>query len=222
MRVGDPAVDLGTRWTYRHYRTWPEDERWELIDGEACDMRAAPSLAHQRIVGTLYFRIRAWLEEHGLRCEAIIAPADVLLPRGDEADDEVDSVVQPDLSVVCDASKLRDDFVRGAPDLAVEVLSPWTSAKDQRQKYWLYERSGVREYWTVDPGLRCVRRYVLEGGRYGDGELFLADGRVESRVLAAPDGGSPFAVGCRELFDLPAASASAAPSVPGSAIPNPD
>jgi len=210
MRVGDPAVDLGTRWTYRHYRTWPEDERWELIDGEAFDMRAAPSLAHQRIVGKLYRQISDWLEEAGLPCEAIIAPADVLLPRGDEADDEVDSVVQPDLLVVCEASKLRDDFVRGAPDLVVEVLSPWTSGKDQRQKYRLYERTGVREYWTVDPGMRCVRRYVLEDGRYGEGELSLADGRVESVVLVAPEGGVAFAVDCRALFDVPAASRPAA------------
>lgn len=214
--MGDPAVEQGTRWTYRHYRTWPEDERWELIDGEAYDMRASPSLAHQRIVGKLYRRIADWLEARDLRCEAILSPADVLLPRGDEADDEVDSVVQPDLLVVCDASKLRDDFVRGAPDLAVEVLSPWTSAKDQRQKHRLYERTGVREYWTVDPGLRCVRRYTLEGGRYGDGELFLADGRVESRVLVAPDGGGSFAVGCSELFDAPASSAASGSAAPQS------
>ncbi len=168
--MGDPAVDLNTHFTYAHYRTWPDEERWELIDGTAWAMSPAPIRFHQRIAGWFHARLDVFLE--GKPCRAYIAPFDVLLPRADEPDDEVDCVVQPDVVVYCDRSKLTRAGARGAPDLALEVLSPSTSKKDQREKFDLYERAGVREYWVADPAGKwlCVYRRTKDG-RFDEGEL---------------------------------------------------
>jgi Uma2 family endonuclease len=169
-RMGDPALTPREHFTYRHYKTWPDEERWELIDGRAWAMSPAPMTRHQEIVARLFTDIRVFLK--GKPCKAYDAPFDVLLPRGGEADDEVDSVVQPDISVFCDRSKITDRGARGAPDLVIEVLSPSTSRKDQKEKYDLYERSGVREYWVVDPAPWSVWVYRLDSeGRFDSGEL---------------------------------------------------
>ncbi|HUX41763.1 MAG TPA: Uma2 family endonuclease [Rectinemataceae bacterium] len=169
-RMGNPAVDRGVHYTYRHYRTWPDEERWELIDGRAWAMSPAPLTDHQRIV----FRFGTYLKNQveGTQAEAFIAPFDVVIPKSGESDDEADTVVQPDLCVYRDRSKITKRGGRGAPDLVVEVLSPSTSKKDQREKFNLYERSGVLEYWVVDPGNRSVCVYrPLENGLFDDGEL---------------------------------------------------
>jgi len=185
-RMGDPAVDIGGRFTYRHYRTWPDDERWELIDGVAYAMSPAPGAAHQKVVLEIGLLLREFLR--GKRCRVFIAPFDVLLPEGDEADDEVDTVVQPDALVYCDPSKHDERRGRGAPDLAVEVLSPSTSKKDQHEKFERYRRSGVREYWVLDPRGKWLCVYRLKpDGNFDSGELRESwDGtyeRIESKVL---------------------------------------
>ncbi len=183
--MGNPELEPEERFTYRQYRTWPDSERWELIEGHAWNMSAAPFVRHQRIAGKLFNRISSFLE--GKPCEAFIAPFDVLLPAGDESDDEVASVVQPDIVVYCDRSKLHERGARGAPDLAIEVLSPSTSRKDLNEKFRLYEKHGVREYWVVDPGNRAIHVWQPGAdGRYGEGELrdLLYDASpIESRVL---------------------------------------
>ena len=161
--MGDPASAPDERFTYRHYRSWPDDERWELIDGRAWAMSPAPLRSHQKLSGRLFHRLSAYLE--GKPCEVYAAPFDVLLPAGDEPDDEVDSVVQPDLVVVCDKSKLTRAGARGAPDLVVEILSPSSSRKDQREKFELYQSRGVREYWVLDPAGEWLCVYRLIGGR---------------------------------------------------------
>ena len=181
--MGLPARKMDRHYTYGDYRTWPEDERWELIDGVAWNMSAAPSTDHQRILGRLYIQVAAFLQ--GKPCEAFLAPFDVLLPESaDQQMDEVDSVVQPDLAVVCDPAKIMPRGCRGAPDLAVEILSPWTSKKDLAEKHALYERHGVREYLILDPAGRWVHLYRLAAdGRYGEPEvLLLEEGRPAPRV----------------------------------------
>jgi Uma2 family endonuclease len=169
-RMGDPALTPKERFTYRHYRTWPDSERWELIEGHAWSMSPAPKRSHQEIQARLITVLRVLLK--GKPCKAFAAPFDVLLPRGDERDDEVDTVVQPDIVVYCDRSKLTEAGARGAPDLVVEILSPSTSRKDQKEKFDLYERHGVREYWVVDPAgsWLCVYR-LTESRRFDEGEL---------------------------------------------------
>ncbi len=168
--MGDPAVNRYEHFTYRQYLTWPDEERWELIDGIAWSMSAAPTSRHQEILGKLHVRFAAFLK--GKTCKVFLAPFDVLLPKGDEEDGDVDTVVQPDLSVFCDRSKITKPGARGAPDLLIEILSPSTTKKDINDKFDRYERAGVREYWLVDPGNRSIWLYRRnQEGKFDEGEL---------------------------------------------------
>ncbi|HCM25765.1 MAG: hypothetical protein A2Z99_04225 [Treponema sp. GWB1_62_6] len=180
--MGLPLTKSDSRFTYADYRLWPETERWELIDGIAWNMCAAPSRAHQELSGELHLLLRSWLK--GKPCRVYDAPFDVLLPANpDESDDEVDTVVQPDLVVYCDRTKLTDAGARGAPDLVVEIISPWTIKKDLNDKFRLYERVGVKEYWVLDPAGH-VQAYTLGAkGRYGDPVILVGGGTLSCAVL---------------------------------------
>ena len=156
-------------YTYGDYRAWPEDVRYELIDGTAWLMTPAPGRRHQEMVGEIYRQAANALV--GGSCRAYVAPFDVRLPKADEADDLIDTVVQPDVLVVCDRDKLDDAGVRGAPDWVVEVLSQSTAAHDQTRKLAAYERAGVAEVWLVHPVDRTLTRYRLTDGRYGRPEI---------------------------------------------------
>ena len=157
------------RFTYADYRHWPEGERWELIDGEACAMAPAPSVSHQTLAGQLFRQIDEALD--GAPCRALIAPVDVLLPTPDETDEHASTVVQPDILVVCDPAKITERNVRGAPDWIIEVLSPATARHDHLTKRALYQRAGVREYWLVHPVDHILTVYVLKDGQYGSPEI---------------------------------------------------
>ncbi|MDN5872662.1 MAG: Uma2 family endonuclease [Nitrococcus sp.] len=153
------------RHTYGKYVTWPEDVRYELIDGIAYAMAPAPVRIHQELVGEMFRQIANQLEDGP--CRVYVAPFDVRLPRSDEADEDIDTVVQPDIAVICDAHKLDERGCRGAPDWAIEVLSPASASHDQIRKLSVYEFHGVREYWIVHPVDRIVTVYELEQGSYG-------------------------------------------------------
>jgi Uma2 family endonuclease len=114
-----PARKIG-HFVYGDYRRWTAEERWELIDGEAWDMSPAPTRSHQQMVLELTTQIHRFLRDKP--CEVCTAPFDVRLPRADEADDRVDTVVQPDITVICDPAKLDEAGCRGAPDWIIEVL----------------------------------------------------------------------------------------------------
>ena len=158
------------RYTYADYLQWPDDTRYELIDGEAFLMAPAPLIEHQEVAGDVYHQLRNQLD--GKPCRPYIAPVDVRLPRADEADAAIDTVVQPDVLVVCDPHKIDRRGVRGAPDWVLEVLSPSTAAHDQIAKRRTYERAGVREYWLVHPGDRTLTVYALIDGQYGRPEIY--------------------------------------------------
>ena len=155
----------------RHY-TWadicalPEGVRAEIIDGEFFDMSAAPALLHQHVLRELNDAFRDHFKGHV--CEVFFAPVDVKL-----ADD---SVVEPDLLVVCDPNQLQGTHVEGAPALVVEILSPSSSLHDRWRKMRLYARAGVAEYWIIDLVARMVEIYSLDGvgyrlhGSFGPGE----------------------------------------------------
>ena len=154
--------------TFGDYLTWPEDVRYELIDGEAYMMAPAPTVSHQDIAGEVYYQLRNALQDKP--CRALIAPVDVRLPKADEADEQIDTVVQPDVLVVCDKSKVSERGIRGAPDWVLEVLSPSTAGHDQVKKLHLYERHGVREYWMVHPRDKVLTVYTLNNGAGGKPE----------------------------------------------------
>ena len=164
------ALRKEKHYTYADYLQWPEDTRYELIDGEAFLMSPAPLVEHQEVAGEVYRQLANQLD--GKPCRPFIAPVDVRLPRKDETDAAIDTVVQPDVLVVCDLSKIDRRGVRGAPDWLLEVLSPSTAAHDQIAKRRTYERAGVREYWLVHPGDRTLTVYVLDNGQYGRPEIY--------------------------------------------------
>ena len=164
------ALRTEKHYTYADYLQWPDDTRYELIDGEAFLMSPAPLVEHQEVAGEVFRQLANQLD--GQPCRPYIAPVDVRLPRKDEADAAIDTVVQPDVLVVCDPHKIDRRGVRGAPDWVLEVLSPSTAAHDQIAKRRTYERAGVREYWLVHPGDRTLTVYVLENGQYGRPEIY--------------------------------------------------
>ena len=152
--------------TYADYLEWSREYGDELINGTAW-VREPPSplWSHQGIVGEIHHQVKVALK--GKRCRVRMAPSDVRLPKSTEHDDLVDTVVQPDVFIVCDLQKVDKRGVRGAPDWVVEVLSPSTARHDRLRKVPAYERAGVREVWLVQPIDRTVTIYRLEAGRYG-------------------------------------------------------
>lgn len=175
-----PRIDV---FTYGDYRHWPDEERWELIDGQAYAMSPAPTRLHQEFVVELARQIGNALQHHP--CRVYVAPFDVRLPRRNEADDQVDTVVQPDVAVICDPRKLDDKGCRGAPDWIIEILSPASATHDQIRKRALYERHGVREYWLLHPVDRVLTIYRLgEDGAYGAPDIRALD--EPTPVVAIP------------------------------------
>lgn len=164
------------RHTYGEYLTWPEDHRYELIEGVAYAMTPAPNRLHQRLLAEIFRQIAEALD--GKPCEVNISPFDVRLPEADEADEDIATVVQPDILVVCDQTKLDERGCRGAPDWVIEILSPATAAHDQIKKLAIYEHHGVKEYWIVHPIDRVVTVYRLEGARYGKPGISELNGRL--------------------------------------------
>jgi Uma2 family endonuclease len=165
-------------YTYADYLTWTDSPDRELVNGTAYVREPpAPVWTHQTIVGELYRQAANALEQ--TPCRVFVAPVDVLLPKSTEADDQVDTVVQPDVLIVSDLQKLDDvRVVRGAPDWIAEVLSPTTARYDRTVKLHAYERAGVREVWLVHPIDRTVAIYRLEEGHYGRATLLELKGQT--------------------------------------------
>ena len=151
------------RYTFADVLTWDEDERIEIINGEAV-MMAPPSRIHQKISVELSRQLANYLE--GKKCEVYHAPFAVRLFEQDgDTPDEVDTMVEPDIAVVCDKNKLDKHGCKGAPDMVVEILSPSTRRHDRLVKLGLYQRAGVREYWIVNPEDKTVQVLLLEDGK---------------------------------------------------------
>ncbi len=172
------------KYTWQDYLTWPDDERWEVIDGEAYAMTPSPTFRHQKITGNFYVILRDKLK--GKRCVPAIAPLDVYLDNF--------NFVQPDVMVVCDEKKIKDR-IYGAPDLIIEVLSPSTSLKDKREKKNLYERFGVREYIVVHLEEMFIERYSLKRNKFEEPTVL---GTEDVLKLSSLDG---IDIQLREIFE---------------------
>ena len=155
--MNSPQLQSKQRYTAAEYVTWNDGQRYELVHGGVHAMAPAPNLQHQSISGNLNWALRSFLRPKA-PCRILYAPIDVYL-----ADD---TVVQPDLIVVCDPQKLEKKGCVGAPDLVVEILSPSTAKTDWKDKYKLYEEAGVREYWIVNPDDKLLHVFRLTDGRF--------------------------------------------------------
>ncbi|MBF0409385.1 MAG: Uma2 family endonuclease [Candidatus Riflebacteria bacterium] len=177
-----PVEKKAEKYTYKDLCSWPENERWELIDGVAYDMTPPPSTRHQGILSELHFIVRNFLE--GKNCKVYFAPFGVLLPKGDEPDDEIDTVVEPDLVAICDKSKIEKKGCRGAPDWVVEIISPSTRKKDLLRKTILYESRGVKEYWVIYPDEKMIIVFELEGKKeYVQKRIYIGQAKAHVAVL---------------------------------------
>jgi Uma2 family endonuclease len=163
-------------YTYNDYLSWDDTERYELIDGVPFAM-SAPSQKHQRVAGGLFSQL--WNYLNGKPCQVFYAPFDVRL----NAEGNDDTVVQPDILVVCDSKKLGERSCDGAPDMVVEVLSPSTAQFDIVRKFKLYRKYGVREYWIVDPESKTVNIYLLKDGVYVADSYMEEDAQIPVKVL---------------------------------------
>ncbi len=180
-KVKEPFSAYG-HYTYADYLSWQLDERIELIRGEVFKQAtAAPRRVHQEISMVLSNKLYEFLK--GKTCKVYVAPFDVRLPVSSRKHEDIDTLVQPDLCVVCDPEKLDELGCVGAPDLIVEILSPGNNKKEIQLKYEVYETSGAKEYWVVHPDERTLLIYTLETGKYRPSRLFTPGDRVSSQAL---------------------------------------
>jgi Uma2 family endonuclease len=159
-------LDPAGIYSYADYLTWQFTETVELFKGRIFPM-AAPNVRHQKVSWQITrFMVNAF---HNKPCQAFAAPFDVRLfdrLRKPKFDGDVYTVVQPDLCVICDETKLDECGCLGAPDLIIEILSPGNTKKEMKNKFRLYEDAGVLEYWLVEPNDKAVFVYVLQGEEY--------------------------------------------------------
>jgi Uma2 family endonuclease len=179
-----PKKDKESKFTYGDYVSWPEGERWEIIDGVPY-LLASPTWQHQAISMELAAQFHSYLNDKP--CMVFAAPFDLSIPEHDENDEKISNLVaQPDLVVVCDESKLKKTGYFGVPVLVIEIVSPSTAKLDRVLKFNKYEQVGVKEYWIVEPEGKVVSVFALqENNRYGRPETYTDENKV--RVTLFPD-----------------------------------
>jgi Uma2 family endonuclease len=166
-------LDPKKQYTYADYLTWLDDKRRELVNG-FIRMMSAPTSQHQRISRNLSGWLFNIIMKNKGECEVFHAPFDVRLPKnGEKENNLINTVVQPDICIVCDPSKIDDDGCLGAPDFIAEIQSPSTAKYDLHEKFNLYESVGVREYWIVFPLDKAIQIFLLQSdGKYDEGTLY--------------------------------------------------
>ena len=175
-------IDASLTYSYAHYLTWLFDDRVELIRGKVFKMSPAPSRFHQGVSIRISSPLFNYLESR--QCQVYTAPFDVRFPKESKADKDIYTVLQPDICVICDRSKLDDKGCIGAPDIVVEILSPGNNKHELLRKYKVYEEFGVKEYWVVSAADKTFLKYTLdEDGKYQPSKLFTLSEKVYSDVL---------------------------------------
>ena len=190
------TLDANKIYSYADYLTWQVRERLELIKGRLFKMSPAPMRYHQELSGALFGEFRAYLK--GKSCKVFHAPFDLRLPKSkdDQRDEQIYTVVQPDIVVVCDRSKLDRRGCLGAPDLIIEILSPVTAAKDVKDKFALYEESCVKEYWIVHPEEAILEVFRLdEGGKYQLAKIYTREDTVTVGIF------DDLTIALRDIFE---------------------
>jgi Uma2 family endonuclease len=179
-------LDLKKQYTYADYLTWTFDDRIELIKGWIYKMSPAPKRKHQEVSLNMTLLLATYFKKCG--CKIYEAPFDVRLKKNKGSDSEVNTVVQPDISVFCDLSKLDDRGAIDAPDLVVEITSDSTMKKDYNEKFNLYEENGVQEYWIANPDSRSIEIFTkVEDKLESIGVFNVNDGAMEVSSVLFPD-----------------------------------
>ena len=196
VMYGTLNLDESKRYTYADYLTWLDDKRRELING-FIHLMSGPMRRHARVSQKLNRAIDGFIEKKKGKCHVYYAPFDVRLPlHGSKEDDKIYDVVQPDICVICDLSKLDERGCIGAPDLIVEVLSPSTLKYDWNYKFNLYEAAGVREYWIVDPIAKVVNAFLLQpDGKYDLGTVYECNQKAPVHIFKGLE------IDLKELFE---------------------
>ncbi len=161
-------LDLTKQYSYAEYLSWQFSERIELLKGYIKKM-AAPNPFHQEVSGELFGYLKNHLDSKGKLCKVFAAPFDVRLynyAKSAVADKDIYTVVQPDLCVICDKSKIDKRGCLGSPDLIIEILSESNLQTDLKDKYALYQENGVGEYWIVFPIEKMIQKFLLVDGKY--------------------------------------------------------
>ena len=187
-------LDVNGTYTYADYLLWRFKEQVELLRGKLFKMSPAPREIHQRVLNEINFELMSFFRNK--TCRVYPAPFDVRIPaKGTKrtTDNQIYTIVQPDLCVVCDLEKIDGRGCVGAPDLVVEILSPSNSRKDLKDKYEIYQEAGVPEYWIVDADDKAIYRYVLEGDTYiglppvSEGDVFSSrkfpEMKIDTRLI---------------------------------------
>lgn len=180
-------LDDKKRYTYADYLTWLDNKTRELLDGFVRLMSPAPTLTHAQISGKIFYSFMNYINDKKGKCQAFSAPFDVRLPqKPDEiADDKIYTVVQPDICIVCDETKLDRRGCLGAPDLIVEIISPSSLKYDLNDKFNLYEAAGVKEYWVVSPEAKSVNVFILQdNGKYDSGAVYEEEIEIPVKTLS--------------------------------------
>lgn len=179
--MGEPLKKEFGNYTYEEYLRWPEQERWEIIDGMAY-MSAAPSRKHQEVQVELIRQFSNYLVDKV--CRVYGSPFDVRLAQKDDTDKDIRNIVQPDVTIVCDPSNLDDKGCKGSPDLVIEIISPSTASIDYIEKLSLYEKYGVKEYWIIHPIDEIVMIYALEDNmKYGRPTIYSKENSVDVGIF---------------------------------------
>ena len=172
-------IDLYAVYSYANYLKWEFHERVELIRGKLFKM-AAPGTLHQQISMRLSVKIYNHLD---FKCQVFAAPFDVRFYKESRDDADIFTVVQPDICVICNPSKIDSKGCLGAPDIVIEILSPGNNKKELRLKYELYQEYGVQEYWIINPVKKHIIKYVIQDGIYSAGRFYLEGDIMHSDAL---------------------------------------
>lgn len=186
-------LDLNKTYSYADYLSWDFPERVELISGKVYKMMAAPSSRHQSLCVKLILELGGYMKRTG--CKIYTAPFNVRLPRKSKDDKDIITVVQPDVCVVCDKTKIDEKGCLGAPDVVVEILSPSNNELEINKKFNLYEESGVKEYWIVSPQDNIFLVNILVDGHYITSRPMTSGNIFTSTVLKG------FSLDLKELFE---------------------
>ena len=176
-------LDLNKKYSYADYLTWLDNKRRELYNGFIRMMTPAPAMKHQEILSELNADFVNFLRKKK-NCKVFPAPFDVRLPNKGENADKIFTVLQPDLTIVCDLAKLDSKGCIGAPDMVIEITSPSTAKKDVTEKFAIYEQSEVQEYWIVHPHEQTVSVFLLdENKKYRLKKMYAGDAKIEVNIF---------------------------------------